>query len=174
MSGRGVLTIQDLRARSKVDVGGCWHWLGAKSTDGAPRIYTLDYERKEKRSMSGAKAVWNIAQCCAPTPGFLAFRRCMITDCVNPVHIGLARDKAEIGVHTARTGKRKGTQLEQRRANLAKAHAANGNAPTPTEVVRAIRAADKSITGLALAEKFGICNRTVSRIRRGQSHRDVL
>jgi hypothetical protein len=174
MSGRGVLTIQDLRDRSRVDLGGCWHWLGAKSSEGSPRIYTLDYERKEKRSMSGAKAVWNIAQGMAPTPGFLAFRRCCTTDCVNPVHVALARNKAEIGLHTARAGVRKGTQMEQRRANISKAHAANGCVLTPIEIVRAIRAADKSVTGVALAAQYGISDRTVSRIRRHESHRNII
>ena len=174
MSGRGVLTIADVRARCKVDLGGCWHWLGAKAVDGTPRIWTLDYARCEKRAMSGPKAIWNIAHGCAPTPGFLAFRRCMTTDCVNPVHIALARSKAEMGAHAARFGKRKGTNLEQRRASIEKAWAANGTILTPPELVRMIRAAPKEVKNTELAERLHMKHNTISKIRLGKSHRDVV
>ena len=172
---RGVLTVADLRDRSRIDpVSGCWHWLGAKATDGTPRIWTLDYDRVEKKSISGPRAVFQISHGCAPRQGWIAFRRCVTTDCVNPVHVDQARDKRAVGEHIRLSGRRKGTAVESRRANLLKAHAANGITPTPREVVLACRAAADSVTNKALGELYGIDHTTVSRIRLGQSHRGVV
>lgn len=173
MAGRGVLTVDDLRARSQVDpVTGCWHWQGAKSAC-TPRIHTFDYAAGDKRVMSGPAAVWNIAH--GDSPGrYIVFRRCLCHDCVNPVHMGRARDRAEIGLHIARSGKRQGTAVEARRANIAKAHEARGIVPTPADVVLAIRSEGDDPTNLALAAKYGLRHTTISRIRRGDSHRHLL
>lgn len=167
-----ILTVTHLRSRSKPGKGGCWHWQGAKSQDGTPRIWTLDYERADKRCISGPKAVFFIAQRCGLN-GRIAYRGCFTTDCVNPDHIRTAADKAEIGAALARVGIRKGTAIEQRRANVAKAQAAKGIKPTERAIVLAIRQAPTSVTGRALAAEHGIDHRTVSRIRRNQSHREV-
>lgn len=174
MSGRGVTKVADLRARSIIDPQtGCWHWQGAKSA-GVPRIHTFDHELGEKRSMSGPKAVWNIAHGEAPGPAFLVFRRCVCSDCVNPVHMARALSKAEIGRHVGLTNARKGTSLPQRQANIRKAWEATGITVTPPEVVRAIRAAGKEQTSTSLAAVHGIAHQTVSLIRRGQSHKHLL
>lgn len=170
-----ILTINDLRIRSNIDpTTGCWHFTGSLSRDGVPRIHTLDYERDEKRVMSGPKAVWNIAHCCAPRAGWLVFRRCVTADCVNPVHMGQAASRKEIGAHIRLNGARKGVAVEQRQANLIKARAAAGIVPTSEPIVISIRAADTDITSRALSKLHGIAEQTVSRIRRGQSHRHLL
>jgi hypothetical protein len=169
-----ITTTADLEARSLRDAAThCWHWQGAKATDGTPRIWTFDHERGEKRCMSGPKAVWNIAHQAAPRAGWLVFRRCVTSDCVNPSHMAQASNKAEIGVHIARRGSRKGKFAEQARANARKASAAAGIVYTPPEIVRAIRAAGPEQTSLALAAIHGLAHQTVSRIRRGDSHRGV-
>jgi hypothetical protein len=174
MTAKGVLTVADLYSRCEVDrITGCWHWKGAVSSDGCPRIWTLDYRRVEKRSMSGPLAVWNIAHKAAPTDGFLVFRRCQTTDCCCPVHLGLARSKAEIGTHVKRMGNRKGTCLPQRRANIAKAIEALGIKVTPSHVVQAIRLAGPEVSNIQLAEEHGIKHTTVSKIRRGDRHAEV-
>lgn len=169
---RGIATIADLRARSAQDPAThCWHWQGASTHDGTPRIWTFDHDRGDKRCMSGPKAVWNIAHGCAPRPGWLVFRRCTTRDCVNPAHHSQAPDKAAIGQHIARRGSRKGTHIEARRANAAKAQAARGIVPTPAEVVRAIRT--MTGTNVAIAEATGVRHQVVSQIRRGESRREV-
>jgi hypothetical protein len=169
-----MLTKDDLRRHSRIDpldrnpYDPCWLWQGAKATDGTPRIWTLDYERIEKRCMSGPKAVWNIAHG-RGTGDKLTYRTCVNCDCVNPTHHALAADKAEIGAHIAKVGVRKGTALAQRRANIRIAHAANGIQPTPTEIVLAAR--EWTGTNMEFARLHGMCHTTVSRIRRGESHR---
>lgn len=169
---RGILTVSDLKARSVRDSAThCWHWQGAKATDGTPRIWTVDHERAEKRCMSGPKAVWNIAHCCAPRPGWLVFRRCVTRDCVNPSHMAQARDKSEIGDHIARNGARKGKNLAARRANAAKGRAALGIVDTPPEMVRLIRSL--SGTNVSIALQTGVSHGAVSRIRRLQSRSEV-
>lgn len=175
MSGRGVLTVQDLRSRSLVDINtGCWHWLGAKATDGTPRIWTFDHERNEKRGMSGAKAVWNIAHGEAPRAGWLVYRRCLNTACVCPVHMAQARDKAEIGLHIHRAKKRVGTNLEQRRAAAAKGVAAQNMTVTPDHIVLEIRSAPASVTTRELAARLGKRESCVGAIRTGKRRGCVL
>jgi hypothetical protein len=66
---------------------------------------------------------------------------------------------------------RKGTHVEQRRANARKAHAATGKV-TPPEVVLAVRR--DSGTLAEIGARHGINRSTVSRIRRGESHRHLL
>jgi hypothetical protein len=171
---RGIATIPDVRARSILDpLTGCWHWQGAKAWDGVPRIHAFDHARGEKRVMCGPQAVWNIAHGESPAPK-LAFRACTCTDCVNPVHLRLARDKAEIGLHIRRRGNRKGKALEARRANARLAQIAAGHTPTPPEVVMAVRSAPAVVTNRELAALHGITDKVVSRIRRGESHRHLL
>lgn len=71
---RGVLTVESLKARCIVDATThCWLWTGARSgRSPAPRIWTLDHARLEKRVMSGPLAAWNIAYGAPPRPGRLA------------------------------------------------------------------------------------------------------
>jgi hypothetical protein len=128
---RGIACSADLKARSTIDpldrnpYDPCWHWTGSKAQDGVPRIWALDHDIVEKHSMSGPKAVWNISRS-KGTGDRLAYRTCCSTDCVNPGHIALAKDKAEIGAHIAAIGHRKGKRLVQRMAALKRAWAQRG------------------------------------------------
>lgn len=173
---RGILTIEALKARcTVVPDTGCWLWQGACSgTPPTPRIWTLDYGRAEKRTMSGPLAAWHIAYEAPPRPGRLVYRGCMSSLCLNPWHLREASTKAEIGLHIRRTGIRVGTALESRRANVRLAQAASGVVQTPDDVVLAIRAAPPGVTNKALCELHGVNRTVVSRIRRGESHRQVL
>ena len=164
----------DLRRKSVIDPqpNGCWHWQGAKScVDGTPRIWTLDYERLEKRVISGPKAVWMISH--EAKPNGMVYRRCGCIDCVNPVHHSVARDLAEIGVHISRSGRRKGTHMEQRRAAAANGRAAQGQRVIPDSVVIEIRNADASITSAELAAVHKVDHSHVCEIRRGVARAGV-
>lgn len=175
---RGVCTVADLRARSRVDpldgnpYDPCWHWLGCLSTDKRPRIWTVDLDRGIKTALSGPKAVHYIATG-KPLRGRRAFRKCGSADCVNPGHHGTAANAAEIGAFVAAAGWRKGTHVEQRRANVKLAHQARGITPTPAPVVLAIRQAPENVTSTELAARFGLSPQTASAIRRGKSRREV-
>lgn len=170
-----ILTIADVRARCTiVEATRCWLWQGALSTDGVPRIHTIDYGRAEKRAMSGPLAVWHIAHNHPPLPGHLVYRACQNRLCLNPVHLREAASKAAIGEHIRRLGSRKGTCTAVRLANLRLAQIANGSRATPDEVVLAIAAVPRAdATNLALAQRFDVDVQTVSRIRRGESYRHL-
>jgi hypothetical protein len=172
---RGLLKVEAVKARCIVDAAThCWLWQGAASTEGTPRIYTFDHERGEKRTMSGPRAMWNIAhQEAPPSWAPLVFRCCGKAACVNPAHLRTARDKAEIGLHIRRSGHRVGTALESRQASQRLAMAAQGITPTAPDVVRAIRAANPAETSVALAARHHMAVQTVSRIRRGESHKGI-
>ena len=170
-----LLTIADVRAKCIVNHDtGCWMWQGASAADGTPVLHTIDYERKEKRTMSGPKAMWNIAFGEAPRIGWLVHRRCVNVKCLCPVHLGQVRNRAELGRHIALSGKRKGNSIEARRANLVLALAGSGIKPTSPEIVRACRAAGPEVTGASLAALYGIAQQVVSRIRSGRSHRGIV
>lgn len=167
-------TLSDVRERCRVDTQtGCWHWLGSMTVNGTPRMYAIDLDRSEKRVMPAQRGIWMIANG-HPIGTRLVYRSCFVTDCVNPAHLRTAADRAEVGKHLAANGKRRGTSVEQRRANVAKAMAAIGIVPTAPDVVRAIRAAPPGVTGRSLAAAHGIAEQTVSRIRGGRSHRHLL
>lgn len=170
----GVTRIADLFNRSKRLPGSdCWWWVGAMACDKvSPRIWTVDHDRSEKRSMSGPAAVWNISRGVG-LRGRLAFMRCVNSSCVNPVHVKDAASKAEIGAHISATGRRKGKNVEQNRANIRKAWDANGVTPTPSEIVLAIRAAGPGVSTQELARLHGISRSAASRIRRGESHKEL-
>lgn len=172
-----ILTVADLKARCIVDpVTHCWHWQGAraggKKSTGLPAIHTFDHARGEKRTMSGPVAAWNIAHQAAPNAP-LVFRACQCGDCLNPAHLKLARSCAEIGLHQRRAGSRKGKNVEQRRANLAKGRAAQGIVETPVEIVLAIQTAPSGITGRELARIHGLSESTTSKIRLGRTRGSV-
>lgn len=170
-----ITSVAQLKARCTIDPAThCWLWAGATTgVHGVPAIWCFDHGRGEKRTMSGPLAAWNIAHGEAPPAGTLVFRGCCRTLCLNPAHLRRARSKAEIGQHQRRAGSRRGTAVESRRANIIKAWEVAGIVPTKPEVVRAIRNTPPSVTGQALAKQFGLSQTTVSRIRRGQSHKGV-
>ena len=172
-----VNSIAVLKERCAVDpVTHCWNWLGGNATphgNDMPVLWAFDHARGEKRTMTGPLAVWNIAHGEAPHPGQLVFRCCGNGLCLNPAHLRRANSRAEIGLHQRRSGSRKGTAVAARTENLRRAWAVRGIVPTEQATVSAVRAAGPEITGRALAQLHGISEKTVSRIRRGQSHKGV-
>lgn len=175
---RGIATTAQLRARCTVDpqdrnpYDPCWLWGGSLSSDGRPRIWTVDLDRGVKTSLSGPKAVHYIATG-KPLQGALAFRKCGTRTCVNPSHHGTAPTKAAMFAFLAAAGFLKGTAIESRRENVRKAWAACGTVPTPAPIVLAIRQAPESTTSSELGRMHGLSPQTVSAIRRGKSRREV-
>ena len=173
MTDRGVLTVDDLKARSKVDpTTRCWNWQGA-ATKGQPRIWTLDYERIVKRVLPGPKAVWNIAHNEPPPRWATIYRSCCNSMCVNPVHMR-AGTRDEMFAHIKRAGVwRNGRRAQAARKGIEEMLRRRGVVLLPDEIVREIRLAPKTMTGRSLAKRFGIHENTVSRIRLGRSYRHV-
>jgi len=170
-----IATIEDLRARCKVDpVTHCWEWTGAHSgANGLPALHAFCHERGEKRTMTGPRAAWNIAFGEAPGRDEWIFRGCCNNLCLNPAHLRRAKSPADVGLHQRRSGSRRGTAMDARRSNIAKAWERNGITPTPAGVVQQIRNAPATVTGIELAAQFGLAMSTVSKIRRGESHKGV-
>ena len=168
-----MVRIEEVRAMSTRDpVTHCWNWLGAKNNNGHPIINTIDYTKGTKRTMFGARAVWQIAhECEVPSWATRVFRCCGNGACVNPAHLRLAKDTAEMFSHLRRAGYLKGTgDPVKRRAAARKGHIAMGQKPTDESVVRAIKAAPPSVTGVQLARELGVTQQVVSRIRTGRAY----
>lgn len=170
-----IVTLEALRERCIVDeVTRCWKWTGGASSDGTPRLHTFNHETGSKQTMSGPKAVWNIAHGEAPRRGWFVMRSCGNRACMNPVHMAQFRSRVEMGEHIRLAGWRKGTHVEARRAAQRLACVAAGCPPTPEHVVREILALADSMTQTALAERYGLARQTVSRIVRRESHRHIV
>ena len=175
----GLATVADVRARCVINpTTHCWEWQGARQyrtavSKGMPVMHAFDHARGEKRTMSGPLAVWNIAHGRSPLPGYKVFRACCCTTCVNPAHLREAKDDAEIGLHQRRSGLLRGRTSDARRANVLKAQAAAGIVYVTDEAVAAIRSAPPDVTGVVLAQRLGISEQSVSRIRRGLRRCDV-
>jgi hypothetical protein len=169
---RGVIiTMADLKARCISDPAThCWVWQGGMS-DGSPRIWTIDYSRPEKRSMSGALAAWHIGHGEPPREGWLVFRACHNSRCVNPAHMRLARDKAEVNRHAKACGAWVGTAVESRRANAVLARAASKWPTLSPEKVAAVRQAlAAGERKVLIAQRLGLSKSAVHHIASGRRH----
>ena len=154
---RGILTVVSLKAHCIVNpCTHCWIWQGATS-HGQPRLHTLDYARGEKRVMSGPLAAWHIAHE-EPPPAWaqMVFRACGTKLCLNPAHIRAAKHRAEIGIHQRNSGSLIGISSEARLASAAKGRHSQGIVDTPSDIVRAIRQADRKIPGTHLADRKSV------------------
>lgn len=171
---RGITTVEALKARCTVDPAThCWLWQGAMS-GGQPKFHAFCHDRGCKRTMTGSRGAWNIAFGESPPAWAMVFRACQRQLCVNPAHLRLARDHADIGLHIRLAGTRVGTATESRRENARKGREKRGIRDTPAAIVRAIRAAPPTVTGLELAAMHRLSSQTVSKIRRGQTHAHVV
>lgn len=168
---RHILRILDLHANSEhVEGDTCWHWSGAKNKAGEPRIYTFDHERGEKRSMSVAVAVYNIANRAAPG-ALIPYRRCGVKDCVNPEHMKVALTRSDMlrDVFARGANKRKSCPREPSEAQRAAISKGMGIQLTPLPVVMSILRSTG--TGRSIAAAHGVSESVVSKIRSRQSHK---
>jgi len=169
----GLRDIESLRERSKFDPRTlCWHWLGAKSDMGQPRLYAFCHAQGKKRTMACCTAVWNIAH--GESPRGIPFHTCKSMDCVNPVHVRVADSFADVMQYRSKAGYFKGTAVDQRIQNIKKAHLARGVEPMEDSIVLAIRNEWKNRTGREISIELGVSEQTVSKIRMGKSYRHLL
>ncbi len=168
---RHILRIVDLHANSNHVPGDtCWHWAGAKNQAGEPRIYTFDHARGEKRSMSVAMAVYNIANQAAPGD-LIAYRRCGVKDCVNPEHLKAALTRSDMlrDVFARGADKRRSKPRAPSEAQRAAIERGMGIALTPLPTVMSILRS--SGTGRSIAAAHGVSESVVSKIRKRRSHK---
>lgn len=166
-----VVAIAGLYEKSTRDPAtNCLHWNGALS-QGVPRIWTIDYRCGEKRTLSGPLAVYMIAH--GKAPDGIPFRRCNNKDCVQPAHLLVARDRAELGRFITKLEFSKAWDKTARVRNIRAAMVSRGVQFVPDAVVLAIRGADKSVTGRAMARQYGLSESVVSSIRKGKSYTHV-
>lgn len=140
---------------SKVRRGdGCWTWIGAKDATGYGFIKSRDAKQLRAHRVAYENLVGPIPE------GLFVCHRCDNRSCVNPDHLFLAdhdgnmRDMAEKGRARPSIGE------------------ANGSSKLRIEDVRAIRA----ISGCScarIAEKFGVTEMAVWKIRAGKAWRHV-
>ena len=179
---RGIATVEDLKVRSVVDaVTHCWLWQGAMTRGKGhaapcPALHVFDPRINDKRVLSGPLAAWIVAFGRAPRPGEAVYRACGNTRCLNPSHLRCGT-RVEFGEHMRRSNRLKGVHVESRRRNVKLAQMANlrtlGIAPTPPDVVIAVRSAPPTVSGVELAKLHGVSESVVSRIRLGKTHKDV-
>lgn len=172
---RGITTIDHLRARSVVDpVTRCWHYQGALSAQGHPRIWTLDVDRLDKTVLKGARAVWFIAHG-TPLGHLMAWMSCGTADCVCPVHVRRGTRSQWMRWMRA-TGRMEWVATPGRLAAAAMGRAAAGHVDTPPEVVIAIREAYASGEGNApaLAKRFGVERSAAYRMLSGETFKHLL
>lgn len=167
-------TIEAIKARCTVNpVTHCWEWRGA-TTHGQPRVWAFDASAGEKRSITGACAVWQIAFGRKPRPGEIVYRACGCILCLNPAHLR-AGPKSAMGENIRLSGRWAGLPCSPARLRaLDLARKARGTTPTDRNIVIAIRQAPSTVTTTALALQHGISVQTASRIRTGRSHRHLL
>lgn len=168
---RGVNTVDDLRERSGRDpVTLCWHWKFSTS-NGRPAMWTFDYDRGEKRVLSGPRGVWFIAHG-TPLGNRIAYMRCFTSDCVCPVHVAYASTRAELNSALGRSGKLDGHH-EARRRGLEAAWAARHKQWTPPDVIAEVRRLSGTMSASAISRELGISKSTACRIVAGTIYTGV-
>ena len=124
---------------------GCWHWTAAKDKDGYG-LFLLDGK------LTGAHRVaWELAR--GPIPeGARVLHICFSKGCVNPDHLELSTERKIVR-----------EQLTQR-----------VGAKLDAEEVAVIRAQLKlRVSQTYLAEQYGVTKQTISRIKNGETWKDV-
>jgi hypothetical protein len=156
------MTLEDVRQRCYIDeITGCWHWRGAFSA-GRPRIYVVNPKRDRKETMDGMRAVMTLKTGKALPRGKVAYRiRCECDDCVNPEHAKIGT-KAEQGEFQARTKQLRGDPL---RSAVNKANSGRRQFKVTPEIALALLGSSEP--GCVLAKRYGLCESTVSRYKRG-------
>ncbi len=164
----------DVKARCKVDPAThCWIWQAAHCC-GTIRMHTFDHKVGEKRSMSGPTAIWNIAHGEAPPHGAVMRMRCGNSRCANPAHVMAYPTRQAWGRAVAASGRWRELNADARRQNIQRAWEARGITPTSAEAVRLVREAPACETLASISARTGISISAASRIRRGESRREVL
>lgn len=135
----------------------CWKWMAAHSSDGRGK-FTMKRSGKN-RCLNAPRVAYFIHSGHDPFP-YHVLHKCNNAWCCNPFHLYLGNDadnrsdSAEAKTHYHGT--------RHHRAKLTEVDVAS----IKTELMAGER-------GYALADRFGVCERTISGIRRGQTWKQV-
>ena len=132
------------------NAAGCWIADNAPEPSGYVRL-----NREGKRWMAHRRA-WHETHGPIP-PGLLVLHRCDVRRCINPGHLFLGDQQANMDDMGAKGRRRTGEQMTGSKLTEAK-----------VRVIRSTRMSDKDI-----AEIMGVAKGTVQRIRQGKKWRHV-
>jgi hypothetical protein len=140
-----------------VPESGCWIWMGSTGRNGYGQIH----ERRNRKQIAFAvhRLAWELHCGKIPT-GMLICHRCDIKTCINPDHLflGSYADNINDSIKKGRrTYNNSGTKNPRAKLNLSN--------------VREIRASKEKIQ--KLADKYGVNNTQISRIRLYKTWRDI-
>jgi hypothetical protein len=159
---KGVYTIEDLRARCRMDEEtGCWLWGGA-SQDNRGMVWLP--ELGVSRNVVFA-ALYLTGR--RPPAGQGSYLKCTSPLCCNPEHAATGTRK-QISQHLARQGR-----FKDNPKHMAAVLALSKKARVLSdEQANEIRTSNE--IGYVIAERMGVSKSVVSRIRRGQTYRPRL
>lgn len=127
----------------RITESGCWLFMGATKSGGYGDFWL------DGRIMGAHRAAHMLF--IGPVPnGIEVCHRCDVRCCVNPHHLFL------------------GTKTENMQDAAKKGRLAHRNAKLTTEQAELIRASDEP--GVVLAQRFGVSQNIISRIRKGQHY----
>ena len=149
------------------ELGPCWVWTAASMPGGYGAFRIVP-----SRLVRAHRVSWEIAYARPVPAGLLVLHSCDNPPCVNPAHlfIGSYKDNMQDAArkgrlnfppHVRARGDRSGARLHPERLARGEAH---GNAKLTESLVRRIRTAVGEQR--QIAKKFGVCQATVSQIRR--------
>ena len=157
-------TLEEIKGRCHIAVGGCWLWRGSLRHDGRANIYAPDYTRGPDvmSTQNGPRAVWH-CKTGQPIPeGWRAYGTCENKACCNPAHVACTPCD-EFGDWISKTGRLKDVP----KRILANRLGGRKRAKLTPEVIAHILASDK--TGVELAAELSLSRETVSKARNGRT-----
>jgi hypothetical protein len=170
-------TIEDIRAKCDIVPHDRnpnkehWIWTGAKNKDGQPMAwapdFTLDRTGKTMRVQSATRAVRHITTGKPIRNGYGVFCTCTVPDCISPDCIANMTRKSW-GNFVARTGREAG-KLKWTHSNL-RGWDKRGRVLSKTQA-QEIMLSTKGVVDLAA--EYGVSQASVSRVRRGISHKNA-
>lgn len=167
---KAVTSLKDIKARC-VEVGDCWEWTGARSNKRSPlcAIPTQLPKQPGTRPTRVGVAVlaWEAFHK-KPVGSMVVYRTCFNHDCVNPAHLKCGT-RTQMSEDLAKAGrcKRKPAAI----AAITKAKRATASKLT-IQQVREIRGSTETVR--SIAEKYGVNQSLISRIRRGHAWRESV
>lgn len=155
-----MLAVPDLRKRCKVTTNGCWQWLGASDSNGAPSPWCRGIG--ERTSMGVLISVLTTGK--RPEKGRRWFCTCETPNCCNPAH----RTEGSISDAMKARRTRVFSMLARSRISVARR---KGPTKLSEEIAREIRASEEPQS--ALARRYGVCKSTISLVRAGRVWREI-
>lgn len=158
------MTLDDIKDRCRIDDDGHWIWTGALSQGKWPRIWAPDHTQpgSPMASQTGRRAVWHVSTGKAIPTRWRVFGTCEMDRCLNPKHMECGTT-AEWGAHVSNSGIHTGSI---RRLNAARQTGRKRSVLTPDTRMEVITSQE---TGRAVAQRLGISEQTVSKVRRGHT-----